>query len=51
MNEEIECRTSTITFNNLEEKAYRVDSTGATISAGSSISLLHRYCSKLSHDE
>lgn len=51
MNEEIECRTSSVTFNDLEKKTYKVDSTGATISTGSSISLLHRYCSKLPHDE
>ncbi|GMH30664.1 hypothetical protein Nepgr_032507 [Nepenthes gracilis] len=34
-----------------EEKIYSVDSTGATISSQSSISLLHHYCSKLPHDE
>ncbi|XP_017241588.1 dicer-like protein 4 isoform X3 [Daucus carota subsp. sativus] len=51
MNEEIEFRTSTATFCDIEEKTYRVELTGATISSGSSISLLYRYCSKLPHDE
>uniref|UniRef100_A0A5B7C289 Putative dicer-like protein 4 isoform X2 n=1 Tax=Davidia involucrata TaxID=16924 RepID=A0A5B7C289_DAVIN len=51
MNEEIAVRTSTATFVDFEEKTYKVDSTGATISSGSSISLLHHYCSKLPHDE
>ncbi|GAB2300240.1 endoribonuclease Dicer, variant 2 [Dionaea muscipula] len=36
---------------NFEEKVYKVESTGATISVHSSISLLHHYCSKLPHDE
>ncbi|KAF5182541.1 Dicer-like protein, partial [Thalictrum thalictroides] len=51
MNEEITCRTSTETYDVLEELNYRVPSTGASISAGYSVSLLHRYCSKLPRDE
>ncbi|KAK9130502.1 hypothetical protein Sjap_010989 [Stephania japonica] len=51
MNEEIICRTSSETFDYPTEDSYRVASTGASISAGYSISLLHHYCSKLSHDE
>ncbi|XP_063950515.1 dicer-like protein 4 isoform X1 [Daucus carota subsp. sativus] len=51
MNEEIEFRTSTATVCDTDEKTYRVELTGATISSGSSISLLYRYCSKLPHDE
>lgn len=51
MNNEITSRTSTVEYVDFEEKTYRVDSTGATISSGSSVSLLHRYCSKLPHDE
>lgn len=51
MNDQISSRASTVTFVEFEEKIYSVDSTGATISSGSSVSLLHRYCSKLPHDE
>ncbi|XP_062078299.1 dicer-like protein 4 isoform X2 [Humulus lupulus] len=51
MNCEIACRTSNETFIGLEERVYRVDSSGASISSGHSISLLHQYCSKLPHDE
>ncbi|KVH93716.1 Dicer double-stranded RNA-binding fold, partial [Cynara cardunculus var. scolymus] len=51
MNNEITSRTSTVEYVDFEEKVYRVDSTGATIGSGSSVSLLHRYCSKLPHDE
>lgn len=51
MNKEIVCRSSTETFNDLEEKRYIVDSTGASISSGSSVGLLHHYCSKLPRDE
>ncbi|CAL5376126.1 unnamed protein product [Camellia sinensis] len=51
MNAEIASRTSSVTFVDLEEKTYKVASTGATISSGYSISLLHHYCSKLPHDE
>ncbi|KAL6973925.1 endoribonuclease Dicer [Sarracenia purpurea var. burkii] len=51
MNAEIATRTSSLTFVDFEEKTYRVASTGATISSGYSISLLHHYCSKLPHDE
>ncbi|KAJ9557988.1 hypothetical protein OSB04_012602 [Centaurea solstitialis] len=51
MNSEITSRTSTLEYVDFEERTYRVDSTGATIGLGSSVSLLHRYCSKLPHDE
>ncbi|PON81286.1 Helicase [Trema orientale] len=51
MNCEIACRTSNETFIGLEEKVYSVDASGASISSGYSISLLHQYCSKLPHDE
>ncbi|KAK1395929.1 hypothetical protein POM88_005792 [Heracleum sosnowskyi] len=51
MNEEIEFRTSDAAVPDVEEKTYRVKSTGATISSGSSIPLLYRYCSKLPHNE
>lgn len=51
MNEEISLRKSSSLVNNFEERTYKVDSTGATISPVMSISLLHHYCSKLPHDE
>ncbi|KAJ4709652.1 Dicer-like protein [Melia azedarach] len=51
MNREIMVRSSSETFSCSEERVYRVDSSGALISAGYGISLLHRYCSKLPHDE
>ncbi|KAM7508303.1 hypothetical protein LguiA_018756 [Lonicera macranthoides] len=51
MNDEIVSRTSSSTFVDSEERTYKVDSTGAEISAVTSISLLHHYCSKLPHDE
>uniref|UniRef100_A0A1D1YWK0 Endoribonuclease Dicer 4 n=4 Tax=Anthurium amnicola TaxID=1678845 RepID=A0A1D1YWK0_9ARAE len=51
MNKEVTCRTSNETFDNLEETTYRVDATGASISTGCSVSLLHHYCSKLPHDQ
>ncbi|KAK2646723.1 hypothetical protein Ddye_021918 [Dipteronia dyeriana] len=51
MNMEIVTRTSNETFTATEERLYTVDSSGACSSAGYSISLLHRYCSKLPHDE
>lgn len=51
MNCEIACRTSSETFIGLEERVYKVNSSGASISSGYSISLLHQYCSKLPHDE
>ncbi|KAJ6837174.1 endoribonuclease Dicer-like protein 4-like isoform X1 [Iris pallida] len=50
MNKEVLCRTSKDTFNNLEESIYKVNSSGASISTAYSISLLHRYCSKLPRD-
>lgn len=52
MNEEIEVRTSAVgTVFDIEEKTYRVEVTGATITSTSSISLLYDYCSELPHDE
>ncbi|XVF35510.1 hypothetical protein REPUB_Repub18cG0151900 [Reevesia pubescens] len=51
MNMEISFRTSTEIFIGLEERMYKVDSSGASISSGYSVSLLHLYCSKLPHDE
>lgn len=51
MDLEIASRKSTETFIGLEESIYKVDSSGASISSGYSISLLHQYCSKLPHDE
>ncbi|KAM3714268.1 hypothetical protein ACJW31_01G319400 [Castanea mollissima] len=51
MNMEIAIRTSNETFIGSEEKIYKVDSSGASISSGYSISLLHQYCSKLPCDE
>ncbi|XP_071686095.1 dicer-like protein 4 isoform X2 [Rutidosis leptorrhynchoides] len=51
MNNEISSRTSTVECVEFKEKTYKVDSTGAIISSTSSVSLLHRYCSKLPHDE
>lgn len=50
MNKEVISRTSSDTFVNLEETVYKVDSTGASISTGCSISLLYRYCAKLPRD-
>ncbi|XP_010932228.2 endoribonuclease Dicer homolog 4 isoform X2 [Elaeis guineensis] len=50
MNKEISCRTSSETFDYLEEAMYKVSSTGASISTGCSVSLLHRYCAKLPCD-
>ncbi|MCL7029021.1 hypothetical protein MKW94_016083 [Papaver nudicaule] len=51
MNKEISCRTSGGTFDESVETTYKVDSTGASISEGYSVSLLARYCSKLPGDE
>lgn len=51
MNMEIAFRTSSETFIGSEDRIYKVDSSGASISSGYSISLLHQYCSKLPHDE
>ncbi|TKY54740.1 Dicer protein 4 [Spatholobus suberectus] len=51
MNVEINVRTSNETYIIPEERIFRVDSTGASVSSGYSISLLHQYCSKLPHDE
>lgn len=51
MNEEILVRKSSTPTTSFEDKTYKVDSTGATISPIMSISLLHRYCAKLPHDE
>lgn len=51
MNMEISGRTSIESFSFSEERQYIVESSGASASAGYSISLLHQYCSKLPHDE
>ncbi|KAL9326120.1 hypothetical protein ACSQ67_006765 [Phaseolus vulgaris] len=51
MNMEITFRTSDETYIIPEERIFRVDSSGASVSSGYSISLLHQYCSKLPHDE
>ncbi|KAF6147407.1 hypothetical protein GIB67_016764 [Kingdonia uniflora] len=51
MNEKITRRTSRETFEDLNEEIYKVGSTGASISAGYSVSLLHQYCAKLPHDD
>lgn len=51
MNMEITFRTSSETFVGSADRVYKVDSSGASISSGYSISLLHKYCSKLPHDE
>ncbi|KAK4369861.1 hypothetical protein RND71_009336 [Anisodus tanguticus] len=51
MNDEITSRKSCTTVADFQENVYEVDTTGATISSASSISLLHHYCSKLPHDE
>ncbi|GFP97060.1 dicer-like protein 4 [Phtheirospermum japonicum] len=51
MNEEISTRKPRVPITDFEESTYKVDATGATISSVLSISLLHRYCSKLPHDE
>ncbi|XP_020109653.1 endoribonuclease Dicer homolog 4 isoform X1 [Ananas comosus] len=50
MSKEVLDRSSDDTFNNLEEIIYKVTSTGASISTGCSVSLLHYYCSKLPRD-
>lgn len=51
MNMEISIRTSNETYIVPEDRVFRVDSSGASVSSGYSISLLHQYCSKLPHDE
>ncbi|KAJ1382389.1 Ribonuclease III domain [Sesbania bispinosa] len=51
MNMEITVRTSNETYITPEERIFRVESSGASVSSGYSISLLHQYCSKLPHDE
>lgn len=52
MNEEILVRKSSVlATTSFQDRIYKVDSTGATISSIMSISLLHHYCAKLPHDE
>ncbi|KAM7268329.1 hypothetical protein ACFE04_010495 [Oxalis oulophora] len=51
MNVEIADRSSNEIFPGFEDRIYKVDSSGASISSGYSVSLLHHYCSKLPHDE
>ena len=50
MKGEIDLRTSDDVFDHLEEKSYRVEKTGASISTACSVSLLHRYCYNLPKD-
>ncbi|WJX95975.1 endoribonuclease Dicer [Trifolium repens] len=51
MNTEITVRTSSETHNIPVEKIFKVESSGASVSAAYSIQLLHQYCSKLPRDE
>lgn len=51
MNMNIRDRKPNGVIANIKEEVYSVDSTGATISTQTSISLLYHYCSKLPHDE
>ncbi|KMT03583.1 hypothetical protein BVRB_8g192580 [Beta vulgaris subsp. vulgaris] len=51
MNMDIRDRKPNGVIADFNEEVYSVDSTGATISAQSSVSLLYHYCSKLPHDE
>ncbi|KAL8152481.1 hypothetical protein V2J09_010241 [Rumex salicifolius] len=51
MNLHIINRNSSDLVANFEVEVYRVDSTGASISLQSSVTLLHHYCSKLPRDE
>ncbi|XP_045827560.1 dicer-like protein 4 isoform X3 [Trifolium pratense] len=51
MNMEIADRTSSETHSIPVERIFTVDSSGASVTAAYSISLLHQYCSKLPHDE
>ncbi|KAL2338481.1 hypothetical protein Fmac_012927 [Flemingia macrophylla] len=51
MNMEITVRTSNEKYIIPEERIFRIESSGASVSSGYSISLLHQYCSKLPHDE
>ncbi|OWM72843.1 hypothetical protein CDL15_Pgr021149 [Punica granatum] len=51
MNFEVTARTSNEEFSGIEDRIYKVDSSGAAVSSGYSTSLLHEYCAKLPHDE
>jgi endoribonuclease Dicer len=51
MNTEITVRTSSETHNIPVEKIFKVESSGASVSAAYGIQLLHQYCSKLPRDE
>ncbi|XP_019453233.1 PREDICTED: dicer-like protein 4 isoform X2 [Lupinus angustifolius] len=51
MNMEVSSRTSNDIHSIPNERIFQVDSSGASVSSGYSISLLHQYCSKLPHDE
>nr|CAD1836220.1 unnamed protein product [Ananas comosus var. bracteatus] len=47
------CRDNITSFSDLPSEgkySYRVDSTGATVTADSSVSLIHKYCEKLPKD-
>ncbi|XP_052198876.1 dicer-like protein 4 isoform X2 [Diospyros lotus] len=51
MNDEIASERSHVEIVDFNETIYKVASTGATVSSGYSVLLLHHYCSKLPHDE
>lgn len=51
MDVEIAVRTSKELFSGNEDRVYKVDSSGASVSSGYGISLLHQYCAKLPRDE
>ncbi|XP_028760714.1 dicer-like protein 4 isoform X2 [Neltuma alba] len=51
MKREVAFRTSNDTHIIPEERIYKVVSSGASVSAGYSVIVLHNYCSKLPHDE
>ncbi|KAH6779316.1 hypothetical protein C2S52_010553 [Perilla frutescens var. hirtella] len=51
MNLEISSRKCRLQITDFEEKTYKVDITGATISSVMSVPLLYRYCSTLPRDE
>ncbi|GAA0157583.1 hypothetical protein LIER_14823 [Lithospermum erythrorhizon] len=51
MNAEVASREARAVVTEFAERTYKVEKTGATISMVASVSLLHRYCSKLPRDE
>lgn len=50
LNRDADAWNSQVTFNETKE-SYHVESTGATLTADSSISLIYRYCGKLPRDK